>query len=130
VAVVVTHRGDRHIFVQDPESDEPHFWLELDDKQSRTLAAVLLGVHGPSTEGASGIAFGDLVVRDMVIPAESKFIGLTVDEFQAKHPGLVVIAAEHDNEVDFDPQPDEKIEPGVLIVAGPEVDVEEVRPDQ
>lgn len=127
VAVVITYRGDRHLFVQDPENDEPHLWLNLNDEQARVLAAALLGVYGSPIESESSIEVGDVEVRGMLIPAKSKFSGLTVGEFQGQHPGLVVIAAEHENAVDFSLQPDDVIEPGVLVIAGPRVEVEQVQ---
>ncbi|MGH8871253.1 MAG: hypothetical protein ACRDWS_04700 [Acidimicrobiia bacterium] len=40
---------------------------------------------------------------------------------------LVVIAAEHENEVDFSPQTEDMIEPGVLVIAGSRRKVDQVR---
>ena len=127
VAVVITHLGERHLFIQEPQKDEPHLWLNLDDEQARVLAAVLLGVYGSPIEGSSGIEVGDVVVRGMLVPPGSETAGLTVGEFHTQHPGLVVIAAEHENDVDFSPQHEDLIEPGVLVIAGPRKEVDQVR---
>ena len=127
VAVVITHSGDRHLFVRKPDTDAPHLWLDLTDEKARVLAAVLLGVYGRPQESPPSIEVGDLVVREMRISEDSEFLGVTVGELQARQTGLVVIAAEHEKRVDFDPQLHDVIEPGVLIVAGPQVDVESMR---
>lgn len=59
-----------------------------------------------------------------VLSEDSESLGLTVGELQSRQNGLVVIAAEHENQADFDPQLDDVIEAGLLIVAGPRLQVD------
>jgi voltage-gated potassium channel len=74
---------------------------------------------------------GGIVIREVLVRRGSPLAGVRVGDSSFAHrPGLTLVAGWFDGELRLPPSPDDRITPNtVLVVAGPEVAIEQARSD-
>jgi TrkA domain protein len=120
VAVIQHVDGMHELYVfRRAADDEPRAVLQLDDEEARQLSAVLGGAYErPKIVEELEMAFGELAIEWVEVPAESPAIGRTLAEcaFRAR-TGITIIAILREPDPVVGAQPNDRIESGDTLVA-------------
>jgi TrkA domain protein len=119
LAVIMHIDGLREIYAFGHADDEdPEAVIRLDDDEARQLGAVIGGAYDrPKIVDDLEMAFGELAIEWVPVPAGSRAIGRTLADcaFRARS-GITIIAILREPEPIAGPQPDDVVRDGDTLV--------------
>ena len=121
VTVIQHLSGEREVYVQGRNDEEPAMALELNDEEARQLATVLGGTYErPKIVDDLELALGELQIEWLPVPDGSWAIGRSLGDCAfRRRTGSTVIAILREPEPVSGAQPDDVVEAGdTLVVVG------------
>jgi TrkA domain protein len=122
LTVILHNEGQREIYwFRHADDEDPQAVIQLEDDEARQLGAVIGGAYDrPKVVEELEMAFGELSIEWVPVPAESPAIGKSLAEcaFRAR-TGITIIAILREPEPVAGAQPNDVIERGdVLVTVG------------
>lgn len=118
-AVVIHHHdGRREVFRRPhPDADSERVF-DLRSEQARTLGSILTGAHFESVDTDDlSVPLGDAIIEWVTVDPDAAVAGVTLREATIRtETGASVMAIQREAETLANPDPDETIRPGDILV--------------
>jgi len=121
IVVVIHHSGRRELFFRPTEGADSERVATLTGEEARQVGAVLEGAYFQPIElDSQAVPLGDAIIEWVEIDEESPIVGQTLSGCDVRNQtGVSVIAIQRGDETVPNPDPDETITAGdILVVLG------------